>query len=171
MHLKAGPDTLRVLNGVVLPTAFERRALIAAFNGPLEGYVDEFIDKHESSVQKKELPDGATCYLFQDASWGKLKCAIIDVEMQTPGSTHQFRPVDRIGMLFCVDGEISVSLNERAPSVISHQLKPQGGAVVISNDSHFRLFGPGSALFVFLDLSDKGKVVMEQIPSLRMPEF
>ena len=129
MHLKAGPDTLRVLNGVFVPEAFERRALIAAFNGPLEGYVDEFIDKHESAVHQKELPGGSMCYLIQDASWGKLKCAIIDLETQTPWSTHQFRVVDRIGMLFCVSGELGISLNERDPSTISHHLKPEAGPV------------------------------------------
>lgn len=171
MHLKAGPDTLRVLNGVFVPEAFERRALIAAFNGPLEGYVDEFIDKHESAVHQKELPGGSMCYLIQDASWGKLKCAIIDLETQTPWSTHQFRVVDRIGMLFCVSGELGVSLNERDPSTISHHLKPEAGAVMISNESHFRLFGPGSALFIFQDLSERGKVVVEQLPGLRLPEF
>lgn len=171
MHLQAGPDTLRVINGVVVPETFERRALIAAFHAPLEGYVDEFIEKLDRGVQERELPEGAMCYLIQDPSWGKLKCAVIDVTTQTPWATHQFRLVDRIGMLFCVQGDIGVSLNERDPSIISYSLKPEGGAVVIGSDSAFRLVGPGSVLFVFQDLSDNGKTAIEQVPSLRMPEF
>lgn len=171
MHLQSGPDTLRVLNGVVVPETFERRALIAAFHAPLEGYIDEFIDKFDGAVQERELSEGAMCYLIHDSSWGKLRCAVIDVETQTPSPTHQFRLLDRVGMLFCVNSSIGVSLNERDPSVISYDLKPEGGAVMIGKDSTFRLFGPGSALFVFQDLSDEGATEIEQVACLRMPEL
>lgn len=171
MHLNSGPDTLRVTNGVMAPPAFERRALISAFHEPLEGHVDEFVQRHESSTTVIELPQEATCYLVQHPSWGQLRCAVIDVPTETPWTTHQFRLVDRVGMLFCVGGQMGVSLDERDPSSVSYQLKPEGGAVMISVDSTFRLFGPGSALFVFQDLSDKGKTVTEQINSLLLPRF
>lgn len=173
MHLDVGPNFWTPHKSAVLPPEFERRALISAFGKLFVGddeAINHFIDTHDISSERKTPFNDSSFWKLAHNTWGSLKAYIIDVEDHFPNPNEHILMHQRVGMLFCLTGEVGVFRDEpplHSPSII---LQAQQGYTTLSCDSHFSLQGKGTALLVYVERGKDSTCRVEYVwPQMRLP--